>query len=561
MAGDSVHDAHSVVATIQPAITLLGLGIGAALASRACRLNPIVGYLGLGLALSALGFANSFSGPVVAAMAEAGVMFLLFNLGLHFSLGRIRAEAANIFGFGALQMLVAGGGFSALFFLIGLPGEFAVIGGFAMGLSSTAVVIGLVRERDQEDCPVGRAAQSILIFQDIAAILLLVAAGSLGSGGALAPALGIAGVKALAAFIIAVLFARYLTGPLFRLIARAGSSEVYTATALFIALAAGWATGMAGLSLTLGAFLGGMAVADSRYKIMVQTEIDAFRGLFLSFFFISVGLSIDPVILAGNWALVFAVAIGLIALKCLFNVAAGLVNRWSIPGSIQLGFLLGQGSEFALVILALPAIAGLIEPRLASILVTAIAISLAVTPLISNFGRKLAGKLRRGPSDRKLAGDDAPVVIIGLGPTGRAVADALSYNEIGYLAVEPDPVRFEIALADGYHVHHANPADPRSWDALGMGKREVVVVAAGNISVSRELSPLVQERLPNIARVIALPGAEALEEFIDLGMVPVDVKAPRGTERVIEMVFQALDRDRKLPVSSLSEEDRALEYA
>ncbi len=222
MAGES----SQILETIQPAITLLGLGIGAALVSRACRLSPIVGYLVLGLGLAALGLADDFSGPVVATLAEAGVMFLLFNLGLHFSLGRIKAEAANIFGFGTLQMVVAGGGFTALFLLFGLPSEFAIIGGFALGLSSTAVVIGLVRERDQEDCPVGRAAQSILIFQDIAAILLLVAAGSLGSGGALAPALGIAGLKALAAFGIAVLFGRYLTGRLFRLIARVGSSEV-----------------------------------------------------------------------------------------------------------------------------------------------------------------------------------------------------------------------------------------------------------------------------------------------------------------------------------------------
>lgn len=557
MAGES----SQILETIQPAITLLGLGIGAALVSRACRLSPIVGYLGLGLGLAALGLADDFSGPVVATLAEAGVMFLLFNLGLHFSLGRIKAEAANIFGFGTLQMVVAGGGFTALFLLFGLPTEFAIIGGFALGLSSTAVVIGLVRERDQEDCPVGRAAQSILIFQDIAAILLLVAAGSLGSGGALAPALGLAGLKALAAFGIAVLFGRYLTGRLFRLIARVGSSEVYTATALFIALAAGWATGMAGLSLTLGAFLGGMAVADSRYRIMVQTEIDAFRGLFLSFFFISVGLSIDPGLLAENWLWVILAAVGMIALKCLFNVIAGLANRWSVPGSIQLGFLLGQGSEFALVIFALPAVAGLVEPRLISIMVTAIAISLAVTPAISNVGRKLAGKLRAGPPDKKLAGDDAPVVIIGLGPAGRAVADALSYNDVGYLAVEPNPERFEIAVADGYHVHQANPADPRSWDAMGMGKREVVVIATNNVGVSRELTPLVQERLPGIARVIALPGPDGLDEFAELGMLPVDVKAPRGEEQIIEMVFQALGRERKLPVNELTEEDRALEFA
>ena len=140
MAGES---ANAILETIQPAITLLGLGIGAALVSRACRLNPIVGYLVMGLGLSALGFKDDFSGPVVATMAEAGVMFLLFNLGLHFSLGRIWAEKGNIFGFGSPQMLVAGGAFALVFFVIGLPPAIAIIGGFAMGLSSTAVVIGL----------------------------------------------------------------------------------------------------------------------------------------------------------------------------------------------------------------------------------------------------------------------------------------------------------------------------------------------------------------------------------------------------------------------------------
>ncbi len=544
MAGESTND---IITTIQPAVTLLGLGIGAALVSRACRLNPIVGYLVLGLGIAALGYREAFSGPVVATLAEAGVMFLLFNLGLHFSLGKIREEAGNIFGFGSLQMLIAGGGFAALFFAIGLPPAFAIIGGFAMGLSSTAVVIGLVRERNQEDCPVGRASQSILIFQDIAAIMLLVAAGALGSGGALGPALGMAGLKALAAFAVAVVFARYFTAPLFRLIARAGSSEVYTATALFIALAAGWATGVAGLSLTLGAFLGGMAVADSRYRIMVQTEIDAFRGLFLSFFFISVGLSIDTLILANNWMLAVAGAAALIALKCLLNVVAGLANRWSAPGSIQLGFLLGQGSEFALVIFALPTVAALvdpIEPRFLPILVTAIAISLAVTPLISNIGRRLAGKLRRGPADEKMAGDDAAVVIVGLGPSGRAVADALALNDIGYLAVESETQRFEIAQADGYHVHHAVAADPRSWDALGMVKREVVLVSTGNVQLTRELSPLVKERLPDVQRIISVRGSSEAQMLHDTGARVIDVTAPGGLEEVVAAVFGAIGAER-----------------
>ena len=544
MAGEA---GHAVVETIQPAIALLGMGIGAAVVANAVRLNPIVGYLVLGAALAAFGYAENFEGPIVATLAEAGVMFLLFNLGLHFSLGRIREEAMNIFGFGALQMAVAGGGYALLLLLIGLPIVGAIIGGFALGLSSTAVVIGLVRERNQEDCPVGRAAQSILIFQDIAAIMLLVTVGALGAGGELAPALGIAGAKALAAFALAVLFARYATEPLFRTVARVGSSEVYTAMALFIALAAGWAAGMAGLSLTLGAFLGGVAVADSRYRMLVQSEIEAFRGLFLGFFFISVGLGIEPQVLADNWLLIVATAIGLIVTKCAFNVLAGLANLWSVPGSIQLGFLLGQGSEFALLLLAMPALAGLMGAQVSAVLITAIAISLALTPMVSQAGRVLAGKLRRGPPDEKLAGDDAPVVVLNLGEAGRAIADRLAEHGVDYIAIDGDMARFELALADGYPVHHAMLADPRSWDAVGMARRQVLVVTEADIAKVRELEPLVADRLPDVVRVVATRGKGDHDELATLGLRPVDTRAPGGHERILDQVLVELGLARGLP--------------
>ncbi|HSF11605.1 MAG TPA: NAD-binding protein, partial [Erythrobacter sp.] len=178
-----------------------------------------------------------------------------------------------------------------------------------------------------------------------------------------------------------------------------------------------------------------------------------------------------------------------------------------------------------------------------------------VTPLISNIGRKLAGRLRAGPPDAKLAGDNAPVPIIGMTPAGRAVADALAYNDIGYLALEADHARFQLALADGYHVHHANSADPRSWDAIGMGQREVLVIATGQLQASRELTPLVQERLPTITRVIAVPDAEAIEEFSDLGMLPVDMSMSGGAERLTDLVFAALGRERALPVPGLAHDE------
>lgn len=533
-------EAHAVLDVIRPAISLLGLGIGAAIAAKAVRLNPIVGYIVIGAALSAAGLADAFDGPVVAAMAEAGVMFMLFNLGLHFSLGRIREEAGNIFGFGALQMGIAGGAFALIGLALGLPPAGAIIGGFALGLSSTAVVVGLVRERDQQDCPVGRAAQSILIFQDIAAIMLLVAAGALAAGGALGPALGVAALKAVAAFAIALLFARFLTEPLFRLIASARSAEVFTATALFIALAAGWLTGVAGLSLTLGAFLGGVALAESRYRLLVQTEIEAFRGLFLGFFFMTVGLALDPAVLVSSWLAILIATALLISFKCGLNVLAGLANRWSVPGSVQLGFLLGQGSEFALVLFSLPALAGLIGGELIATLVAAIALSLALTPPVTEFGRRFAGRLRSGPADARLAGDDAPIVIIGMNGAGRAVADALGEADIAYLAIDDDPQRFERARADGYEVHQLGRADPRSWQVLGLQARRAVVVTDADPALVREIRPLVDAQLPDIRRIVAVREADHAELIAAPRMVAVHLPDPDRARLLVEAVFEEL---------------------
>ena len=536
MVHETAAGAHSVLEVIQPAIILLGLGIIAALGAKICRLNPIVGYIVLGLGLSFAGYAQMFDGSVVEALAEAGVMFLLFNLGLHFSIARIREEAPNIFGFGTLQMLIAGGGFTALGLLFGLPPIAAILGGFAMGLSSTAVVIGVIKERDQEDCPVGRAAQSILIFQDIAAIMLLVVAGSLGTGEALGVSLGFALLKAIAAFGVAVLFARYLTEPLFRIVTRIDSSEVLTATALFLALAAGWVTGLIGLSLTLGAFLGGVAMADSRYRLLVQTEIEAFRGLFLGFFFMTVGLSLDPDVIRGEWYLILAATLALVSLKCLFNILAGLANRWSVPGSIQLGFLLGQGSEFALVLFSLPAVAALFGTKALAIVVSSIALSLALTPAISNVGRKLAGKLRRGPADDKLAGDNAPILLISMGETGRRVADMLGEAEIEYIAIEYDRERFEQALADGYPVHFAAVGDPRSWQALGVAKRQGVVVSQGSMERVLEIGPLIRDHAPDITRVIGIHGMEDYPEIDDDRTIFIDIAEATGAELMFDEV-------------------------
>ncbi len=357
---------HVILAALGPVILLLALGVAAVIGTRALRLSPIVGYLALGIGLSGSGVMLVSDSATVELLAELGVVFLLFDIGLHFSLSHIRSQAADIFGFGPVQVLAGTLGLGLVAMLFGLAPLPAFLVGATLALSSTAVVARLIAERHQQNCPVGLTATAILIFQDVAAIFLLIVAGALGSGEAVLPAMGIALVKAAVAFGVAVLLARMVVRPLFDLIAFSRNEEVFTAMALFVALAAGWATGAVGLSLTLGAFLGGMIVAETPYSPIIQSEIKPFRGLLVGFFFISVGMSLDVGTLLRFWPAVIGVAVLLLAVKILTNAAASLAFRWSVPGSTQLGFLLAQGSEFAFVILSLPPVRRLVGGQASS---------------------------------------------------------------------------------------------------------------------------------------------------------------------------------------------------
>jgi K+:H+ antiporter len=534
-----VADAHGILSALVPVILLLTLGVIAAVASRAVGLSPIVGYLVLGLALSGLGLDLVTDSAMIATLAELGVVFLLFDIGLHFSLGHIREQARDIFGFGPVQVLTGTLALGLIGLLFGLPPVAAFLVGATLALSSTAVVAGLIAERHQQNCPVGLTATAILIFQDVAAIFLLIVASALGTGEALAPAMGVAVLKAAAAFGIAVLLARLVVRPLFDLIARTRNEEVFTAMALLVALAAGWATGAIGLSLTLGAFLGGMIIAETPYRPLIQSEIKPFRGLLLGFFFISVGLSLDLGALIRFWPAVIGVAVLLLAVKVLTNAAASLVFRWSVPGSTQLGFLLAQGSEFAFVILSLPAVRALVGETTCAVLIAAVALSLAVTPSLAELGRSLAGRMRTRAArvadpelqPRELHG---PVFIAGMGRTGRTLADALTEFDIGYGAIERDRKRLSEAAADGYNVAFGDLSDPRIWEPVALHGRKLSVLTAPVFEVSEELGPTVRRLFPNLKRIAVVRDGDEAERFRSIGVLPVvDRSVPAGLDLAV----------------------------
>ena len=524
---DVMPDGAAVLTVLVPILLLLLFGTAAVIGSRALRLSPIVGYLLLGVVLSASGLGTLLDAGAVQALAELGVVFLLFDVGLHFSLRHVREQAADIFGFGPVQVAFGTIGLGGLGLLLGLRPAPALLVGATLALSSTAVVARLIAERHQQSCPVGLTGTAILIFQDLAAILILIVATASGKGQSLLPAIGFAVVKAAACFVVAIGLARLAVRPLFELVARTRNEEVFTAMALLVALATAWATQRIGLSLTLGAFLGGMLLAETPYRAIVQSEIKPFRGLLLGFFFISVGLSLDHQALLHAWPAVLVAAAVLIGAKAVLNMLASLVFSWSLPGSTQLALLLAQGSEFAFVIFSLGSVRAIVGGRTTAVLVAAVALSLAATPGLAELGRSLAGRMRRRhirvEADPELVPRErlAPVLIVGMGRRGRAVADALTELGIAYAALERDPQRLGEAVADGYDVAYGDVTDPRLWSAVALEARRVAVLTAPSLDIAAGLTPAARAFLPGLRRLAAVADSTAGAAFAAAGLVPV----------------------------------------
>ena len=511
---------------IGPMVLVLFLGLAAATASRRLGLSPIVGYIALGIALKALHLEQMFDASVIHLLSELGVMFLLFDLGLRFSPERARRNAANIFGLGPLQVAFATALISGIALLLGMRPSQALLIGLALALSSTVVVERLIAERHQVNCPVGVAASSVLVFQDLAGMFLLIVIQARQAGEPLLRAAGETVGKAAIALALALLAARCLVRPVLGFIAKHDNEEAFTTTALLFALAAGWAAGLGGLSLNFGAFLAGVALADSPYRPVIAAEIRPFRGLLLGFFLVSTGLSLDLRTLGDSFQHILLVTLAILAAKTLAGILASRLFKWSVAGSTQLGFLLGQGSEFALVILALPPVRDGIGEDKASLLIVAVSLTIAAAPTCAELGRAMAGRLRLRATLAQQAELQplvraAPVVIVGMGNVGRGVADALRTFHIPYFAIERDPQRLRLALADGYELAYGDGFDVRLWESIDLHERKLSVLTAPDYPVLSQTASLIRQKYPALRRYAVVNNEREASLFRSLGMLPL----------------------------------------
>jgi len=373
-------------------------------------------------------------------------------------------------------------------------------------------------------------------------------------------------LKAVVAFVVAVVIGRYAVRPLFRFLATTKNEEVFTATALLVVLATAVATGGAGLSLTLGAFLGGMIISETHYRHVIQTEAKPFRNLLLGFFFITVGMSLDWRILVGHWAEILVFLFALITIKAVLVSAVARVFGWSMPGSVQLGFLLAQGSEFVFVIIAMPMVRETLGEGFVGVVITGIAASLVITPTLATLGNRLARVLRRRipdsvSTDTPLSSvTTAPLLVFGMGDVGRMVVDALEAHDLPYDAIEMDHDRFLAASADGYLVAFGDPGDVRLMETLGFAEREVAVVTIVRYELAKALMPVMRDRYPNLTRFIAVDTDEDKVRFEAVGMWPVvNRSVPRGIDTAAAVLRSPRVDEAKIQAWMQRQQERALQ--
>ena len=517
--------------------TYLAAAVIAVPIARALGLGAIIGYLAAGIAIGPWGLGLVSNVQDILHFAEFGVVLMLFLVGLELQPSRLWSMRRPIFGLGSAQMI----GCAAVLWLVawaaGLPWRVGLVGGLGLALSSTAVALQSLEERNLMRTDSGQKAFSILLFQDVAAIPIL----------ALLPLLGVAtplteghGVRHDPGFIAweaakiigvvgaIVLGGRLLLRPLLRWIAKSKTPEIFTATSLFLVVSIAMLMLTVGLSMALGAFLAGVLLADSEYRRELETDIEPFKGLLLGLFFIAVGMSIDfGVIIASPW-IMLALLFGFVALKAVVIYLLATVTKMPYQERPVFTLLLAQGGEFAFVVFQAGATFNAIPGETASLLIGAVALSMLITPLLlvvmDRVLLKRFATLKSTPSDVKEISEpqSAPVIIAGFGRYGQIVARMMLAQGTAATVLDHSVEMLEVAHTFGYRVFYGDATRVNLLRIAGAEHAQVIVIAVDNPEQSLKIVQIVRKHFPHLKIVARARDVTHWNQLRDLGVEHVE---------------------------------------
>lgn len=470
---------------------------------RKLGLGAVLGYLAAGVALGPEGLRLVRDPQSILGASEFGVVMLLFIIGLELSPARLWVMRRKVFGLGGLQVLLTSAAFAGLCCLYAMTAKAAWVVGGGLALSSTAVGLQLLAERKELTTDFGRLGFAILLFQDLAAIPLLVAIPLLGGAKLAHPELPLweSALRAVGAIAGVVLVGRVLLRQVFRIVAATQMPEVFTATALLVVAGTAWLLQQAGLSMGLGAFLAGVLLADSEFRHEIEAQIEPFKSLLLGLFFMAVGMTLDLHLLASRPLPIAAGVAGLLAVKGTLLFALGRFGKLRWRSALMLAVALALGGEFAFVVFGEAFKAGLITAALRDELVVVVGLSMAATPLLV----MAAGNWLRDHPDARpkrspdtIDNDSPRVIIAGFGRVGQIVGRILLAQKISFTALEHSAEQVDFMRRFGNQIYYGDPSRADLLRAAHAERAEVFVVATDDPEMNVRTARLVKRLFPHL---------------------------------------------------------------
>lgn len=489
--------------TLSQTALLLGAAVVAVSLFRLLRLSSILGYVAAGTVIGPWGFRLVSDVPSIMSFAEFGIVLLLFIIGLELQPTRLWVMRRNVFGLGSAQVVGCAVLLGLAGWLSGLQPAPALLVGFGLSLSSTPLVLQLLAERGQLKNPHGRAAFGILLFQDLA-VLPVLAALPLITPDAAQPAHSPGGiltlVKLLAVMAAIVIGGRLVLRPALRVVARIKVSEVFTAAALLTVIATALLAREAGLSMSLGAFLAGVLLADSEFRHELEADLEPFKGLLLGLFFVAVGMAANLGLLKSDLLQVVAVTAGFLAIKVIAITALGRSTGHSGESSWKLGFTLPAGGEFAFVLFTLAARERIIDSKLADLLILAVTLSMMLGPLLLILYDSILSRFTAEPA-RPYDGideQDNRVIIAGFGRFGQIIARVLSARRIRFTALDSNQTHVDFVRKFGNKVYYGDASRLDLLRAAGIETASIFVLAIDDVDASVRTAELLHEQFPRV---------------------------------------------------------------
>jgi CPA2 family monovalent cation:H+ antiporter-2 len=524
---------------------------------RRFRLSPVLAFLGAGVALGPFGlgalqgelpwlrYVTLKSSASMDQLAQFGVVFLLFAIGLELSWERLWTMRRFVFGLGGSQVVVCSAAIAGVAMLVGQGPMAAVLLGAALALSSTAVVMPLLAERNRQFSRPGRAIFSVLLLQDLAVAPILVTVAVLGGdrGESFSPKLTLAFAAAALGLLFLVVLGRLVLRPMMRSVARADSEELFVAASLLIVVVAGLVAALSGLSMALGAFIAGLLLAETEYRKDIERTVAPFKGLLLGLFFVSVGIGLDLSLLAAQPTSIVAWLVGLMLLNG--SIVFGLARLFGLAAAAaaETALVLAASGEFAFVILHSAAGEGLLDRRLVQTVLVSATLSMFCIPVLASIGAALgrsAGARARHPPIDPLHSARSKVVVVGYGRVGRLVVDMLARHGVPWIAVERAPRLIAAARRQGHDVILGDAARPDVLERLGLDAALAVVVTMDSAEAAEGVVVTARSLAPDLAIVARAHDAEQAGRFYRLGATDVVPETIEASLRLSEALLSRI---------------------